>query len=530
MSLALEDRPRELTGPETSSGGGPARRAIFRWSWRLFRREWRQQVLIVALLMFAVAATTVGVTLTYNAGQGVDSSMGTAKGEMTFSGPDRADVAAARRAFGVIEEIDHQSIAVPGSLKMLDLRAEDPHGTFAYPTLRVVSGRFPNGAGEIAMTADAAATLGVHLGGSFDTNGVTRRVVGIVENPLDLNDEFALVAPGHANPPAQVTILFDAPSRVIDAFQPSGNAVAIGTRSTASKNAIAAAVLAMETIGLLFVGLVAAAGFAVMAQRRLRALGMLGALGATDSQVRLAMVANGAVVGVVGSVAGAVLGLATWIALAPRFESLVNHRVDRFHLQWWAIVASMILAVVTAVIAAWWPARSAARASIVSALSGRPSPPKPVHRSAGVGILLFAAGVGCLAFANRTDERPIALLVIAGTIATTFGMLFVGPLFIRGLAATGRRAPIALRLALRDLARYQARSAAALGAISLALAIAATVAVSAAALAVPPLEANLASNQAIVYLASGDGSAPHEGPAGVPGGTAADPHTLQPAR
>jgi putative ABC transport system permease protein len=520
VSLALEDRPRELNG--AGSGGAPARRAIFRWSLRLFRREWRQQVLVLALLVFAVAATTVGVTLTYNAAVGLDPTMGTAKGEMDFSGPDRADVAAAQRAFGPIEEVDHQSIAVPGSLKTIDLRAEDPHGKFASPTLRLVAGHFPTGPRDIAMTADAAAAFGVHVGDPFDANGVSRRVVGLVENPLDLSDEFALVAPGQANPPARVTILFDASSQRVDAFRPTGNGVGRGTRSTASKNAVAAAVLAMETIGLLFVGLVAAAGFAVMAQRRLRALGMLGALGATDRQVRLAMVADGAVVGVVGSVSGAVLGLAVWIALAPRFESLIGHRVARFHLQWWAVAGAMVLAVATAVIAAWWPARAAARASIVSALSGRPSPPKPAHRFASAGVVLLAGGFACLAFAHRNFDRPNALLIIVGTVATTFGMLFVGPLFIRGLAAVGRRAPIALRLALRDLARYQARSAAALGAISLALAIAATVAISAAAAAIPPAEANLANNQAVVYLSSGGGPGSTSEP------TAAAAEALQP--
>jgi putative ABC transport system permease protein len=286
-------------------------------------------------------------------------------------------------------------------------------------------------------------------------------------------------------------------------------------------------VLALETIGLLFVGLVAAAGFAVMAQRRLRALGMLGALGATDRHVRLATVANGAVVGVAGATAGAVVGLLTWIVLAPRFETLVGHRIDRLHLQWWAIAASMVLAVVTAVVAAWWPARAAARSSIVAALSGRPSPPKPAHRFAGAGGVLLAGGVACLAFAHRTDSDPNAFLIIAGTVTTTFGMLFLGPVFIRGLAAVGRRAPIALRLALRDLARYQARSAAALGAISLALAIASTVAISAAAAAIPPAEANLASNQAVVYLSSGNGG-PGNGSAAIPERTEAEVHALQP--
>jgi len=32
-----------------SNGGVAARRAVVRWGWRLFRREWRQQILVVAL-------------------------------------------------------------------------------------------------------------------------------------------------------------------------------------------------------------------------------------------------------------------------------------------------------------------------------------------------------------------------------------------------------------------------------------------------------------------------------------------------
>jgi putative ABC transport system permease protein len=524
LSLAVEARPADVDA--TGSGGGPARRAIFRWSWRLFRREWRQQVLVLALVLFSVAATTVGVALAFNAGHPEDGTFGTANGLMTFSGADPANVAAAQRAFGTVDEIDHQSIPIPGSLNSLDLRAQNPNGKFGHPTLRLVTGRFPTGAGDVALTAGAAATFNVHIGDPFVANRRTRRVVGVVENPLSLSDEFALVAPGQANPPAQVTILFDATNSQVDSFRPSGGATSIGTRGSLSKTAAAVVVLALETIGLLFVGLVAAAGFAVMAQRRLRALGMLGALGATDRHVRLAMVANGAVVGVAGSTVGVVVGLLTWFALAPRFETLVGHRIDRIHLQWWAIVASMVLALATAVAAAWWPARSAARASIVAALSGRPSPPKPAHRFAGLGGIFLMGGVACLAFAH--PDTPNAFLIIAGTVATTFGMLFVGPLFIRGLATIGRRAPIALRLALRDLARYQARSAAALGAISLALAIAATIAISAAAAAIPPAEANLASNQAMVYLGFGKGAAPGNGPSVIPARTVAEIRSLQP--
>ena len=31
-----------------------ARRAVFQWAWRMFRREWRQQLLVLLLLLAAV--------------------------------------------------------------------------------------------------------------------------------------------------------------------------------------------------------------------------------------------------------------------------------------------------------------------------------------------------------------------------------------------------------------------------------------------------------------------------------------------
>ncbi len=46
----------ERPGPAAGRGGGrlgggvPARRAVIRWALRLLRREWRQQLLILALI------------------------------------------------------------------------------------------------------------------------------------------------------------------------------------------------------------------------------------------------------------------------------------------------------------------------------------------------------------------------------------------------------------------------------------------------------------------------------------------------
>ena len=75
--------------------------------------------------------------------------------------------------------------------------------------------------------------------------------------------------------------------------------------------------IALVTMAMLLIALVAIAGFTVIAQRRLRAIGMLGALGATDQHVRLVVRANGAFVGLVGALGGFVLGLTAWWPTAP---------------------------------------------------------------------------------------------------------------------------------------------------------------------------------------------------------------------
>jgi putative ABC transport system permease protein len=275
--------------------------------------------------------------------------------------------------------------------------------------------------------------------------------------------------------------------------------------------------LVLGTIGLLFVGLMAVAGFTVMAQRRLRALGMLGALGATHRHVRLVMLADGAVVGACAALIGTAVGLVGWLAFVPTLQSLVAHRVDRYALPWWAIAAAMILAFVTAVAAAWWPARAVVRIPVVAALSGRPPRPQPAHRFAALGGLLLATGLVLLAFADQ--RRPG--FIITGTVTTVVGLLFLAPLAIRALAAVGGRAPIAVRLALRDLARYQARSGAALGAVTLAIGIAATIAISAAAAETPAGRGNLPANEIHLYLTQGGADNP------VPPLSAAQSHAAQ---
>jgi putative ABC transport system permease protein len=91
-------------------------------------------------------------------------------------------------------------------------------------------------------------------------------------------------------------------------------------------------------------------------------------------------------------------------------------------------------------------------------------------------------------------------LIVAGTLAIGFALLFVGPLAIRALAVIGARLPVASRLALRDLARHQARSSAALAAISVALAIPTAIVVAARVLEQTAAEGNLSDRQLLIWI------------------------------
>jgi len=505
MTTDVLERPAPSAKGER---GAPARRAMARWAWRLFRREWRRQTLVLALLTVAIAAMTVGLGVASNASNlRADPTFGTANTIVTLPGSDpglAGDIAAIRHRYGTVEVIAHRSIAIPGSVSTFDLRAESPSGPFGRVTVRLDSGRYPTGPGQVAVTGEVAKDFGLHVGSAWTESGRTLRVVGLVENPLDLLDQFALVPPGEVSPPTNVSILFNASQQSLqDLHVPSGTGLSISYRGPISAVQGEAVVLVLGTLGLLFVGLLAVAGFAVMAGRRLRALGMLGSMGATNRHIRMVLLASGAVVGATAAILGTVLGLAGWFAFVPTLRSISERRVDPLALPWWAIAAAMVLTFLTAVAAAWWPARAAARVSVVAALSGRPPPPQPAHRFAALGGVLLCGGIVLLVFADQ--RRPG--FIIGGTAATAVGLLFLAPLAIRAMALLARRSSISVRLALRDLARYQARSGAALGAVTLAVAIAATIAISASAAQTPSVAGNLPTNQLVLHLSPvSDGS------------------------
>jgi putative ABC transport system permease protein len=481
----------------------------------LFRREWRQQVLVLALLTTGVAAS-IGFALAAYTATPVpgNAEFGAANHVYRFSGTDRglleADVAAARNAFDTHEVIYHNRVPVPGLFEPVDYRAQDPGGPLGGPRLALVEGAHPAGE-QVAITDGIADLFDVRIGASLALDGVSRPVVGIVENPGSLADEFVLVPPSRTGDADDVTILVDTGDDQARTFRvPSGAGLDLGSRPRNEGVVAAVTVLVVATVGLLLVALIAAASFVVIAHRRMRQLGMLAAIGATRKQLRLVTLTNGTLVGTVAAIVGAAVGFAGWAVAAPFVEDAVGYRIDQFQAPWWLIASGMLLAILAGTVAAWWPARSVARVPTVRALSGRPPEPRPARRAAILAAVSLVAGVACLATAGDVaDETAVnwtnAVLIVAGTVAVAVGVLLLCPLAIRVLAACVGRFPVAVRLAIGDLVRYRARSGAALAAISLTLAIAVTIIVSASAAQATPAEGNLPVNQVLIRTTSADG-------------------------
>ena len=210
MSVGVLERPATGSAPEPTTGGVPARRAMIRWAWRLFRREWRQQLLILLLVIVAVAAVVVGAAVAANTPPPANAGFGTADDLATFtrlrdksSRPictwQAAQIAALEHRFGTVQVIENETFNVPGSTQTYQLRSQDPHGPYGGPMLQLLSGHYPTGPNQIALTPGLASELNLSVGDTWPQGGKT--VVGIVQNPQSLLDEFALVPPGQVTQP-----------------------------------------------------------------------------------------------------------------------------------------------------------------------------------------------------------------------------------------------------------------------------------------------------------------------------------------
>ena len=162
----------------TANGGVPARRAVIRWAWRLFRREWRQQLLVLALIVVAVGATVVGAAVAINTPPPANAGFGTAQDLATFSAPDpqlAAEIAALQR-----QVRPRRRDREPGPDRpRLDreLRPARPEPQTARSASRCCpcsAGTTRRRADQVALTPGLAADLGLKVGDVWHQGGQAR--------------------------------------------------------------------------------------------------------------------------------------------------------------------------------------------------------------------------------------------------------------------------------------------------------------------------------------------------------------------
>jgi hypothetical protein len=207
----------------------------------------------IDLMVDAGAMVATNTPPPAGAGFGTAQDMATLPGGPHLAG----QIAVLQQYAGPVDVIENQTVAVPGSINTYDLRGQDPHGAFGVSMLSLVSGHYPAGPGQVAVTQGVATTFSLRIGDLWHQGKQVRRVTGIVTNPQSLLDEFALVAPGQVSRPSQVTVLFTAPRGKNPASLGSLSQYLVTRHDAAASNPLnpETIVLALVTVGMLLIAL-----------------------------------------------------------------------------------------------------------------------------------------------------------------------------------------------------------------------------------------------------------------------------------
>ncbi|MEU7585092.1 FtsX-like permease family protein [Micromonospora sp. NPDC049230] len=353
--------------------------------------------------------------------------------------------------------------------------------------VRFRAGRAPRQPGEVAVSPAALRRLDLRLGRAVALADGSRAytVVGVVEFPDDLGMVVAL-HPGAAPPTSfssATNWLADVPGTVDAALVSRLNerGVVVTTRAPADDRKrtwlgpvdpsgtgdLSTGVL-IAGLGLLEVVLLVGPAFAVGIRRRRRDLALVAVAGGDAAQLRRVVLADGVVLGVLGAVAGLLVGVAAAFAGRPLVEQYVFHA--RFGgYRCWPIALVLLggVAVLAGVLAALAPAWTAARQDVSAGLAGRRTPPVSRVRWLALGLSLVGGGAGLAAFGAA---RTTPAVILAGLILGELGLVCCTPTLIGALARLGRVLPLAPRIALRDASRNRAAATPAICAVMAAVA------------------------------------------------------------
>ncbi len=525
------DRPAGFVPPAAPSAsrrsGSTRWRVALRLAYRDARRSPGRSLLVIALIALPVfalsAADVLARTMQLSTAEQVQRDLGRAQAKISWVSDPGAD--------NFSQSVDGQSYgssgntgaktppppttaqllaALPPGSRLLPVTSGGVTVTTAYgiatiqttglayqdPALsglwQQVRGRAPQTNGEIAVTPALARRMGRTIGQSV-ADAKTRKtytIVGIVTDHYHRSTQTAFVPA----PPVPAVVTADqqyyvagpepvtwatvqrlnkrfmlVDSRSVRLRPPPASeistSISSGTAYTAGGLTGAALVAGLVVLEIV---LLAGPAFAVGARRSRRTLGLIGAVGGSRADLRNVVLAGGLVLGFGAGVLGLAGGAAVAVALLPlvaHWQDAVPGHLDLRLMELGGIVA---VSVVTGLLAAWLPARAAARTDVLAALRGRRGTVRTRRSVPVIGALAASAGaVVAIGVGGATRNQTVLL---AGAVLTELGLIACCPALIGLTGRLAARLPLAGRIALRDSARNRSATSSAVAAIMAAVA------------------------------------------------------------
>ncbi|MFT4295499.1 MAG: hypothetical protein QM582_08810 [Micropruina sp.] len=366
--------------------------------------------------------------------------------------------------------------AAEQGLLMLGL---DPHDPALTGVIRLTDGRLPDAPNEVLVTSRGAAE-GIPAAGpatiTFGRIKTDVTVVGradvqllgsydLIGYPQQIHDELSFLVPGDRPVTWDDAVMlarygFETTSLDIVAHPPRPlppSGVGIGPGDVAL------------VIGLLQVALMVGPAFAIGAARQRRSLALAALNGADPRQLRRVALGQALLLGSTATLAGTLVGTGAGIAAWPAVASSSGEAQGPLDVPVPALALLLALGVLTAMGSALVTARGLARLSLVGALRGTVRSAPGGRRGTVAGILLLGLGLVAAWWPiTRLGERApeVVFFWFGGCVAALTGFLLTTPALLGILARLGRHAPVALRIALRDLARHRGRATAVVASVA----------------------------------------------------------------
>ena len=456
-------------------------RVATRLARREVRRRWGRTLLVMMLVAVPVFGMTMITTLVRTAhdtpsrqfkaqfGSANLAAIGTAP---TPSGgwPSGTQITRGR------EVSDIGVLAPNGVARLANVTDFDLNNPVTKGAVLLREGRFPAKAGEALVSPRIARAFGLRIGSELRLAepAWSEHIVGIGELATNWNDGLIAVRGNELQAQefqsstdlAQQYTLVKLPGRPSQATLQHYGSEYFSANSPTADNTTKAVnwTLVGGLIALAISGIVISGAFAVGARRQLVTLGQLSANGAAEGLLKRMLSLQGAFCGALGTGVGIGAGVVTLTLMHAHFNNWIHRDIGPFVWSPRDLVAISITGVLAATVAAYFPARSAARVPVLHALAGR-RPLGALPRSiVPVGIALFGGGVlvlSLVAAASRNGGgNNLAAAAVFGGLLVLAGACCVSPVVVASLARVGRHARGAGRVALRSIVRSRARSAA----------------------------------------------------------------------